>query len=124
MGRFPVLVGLDALNEDQLVRVLIEPKNSIVSQFKKLFSLDGVELDISDDALHAIANIASKDKTGARGLRSVIEKSLLKLQFKLPKLAREGLKSVHITKEFIEDEVDPILVFDDSIGKVSKNLNE
>ena len=124
MGRFPVLVGLDALNEDQLVRVLTEPKNSIVSQFKKLFSLDGVELEIADDALHAIAKIASKDKTGARGLRSVIEKSLLKLQFKLPKLAREGLKSVHITKEFIEDEVDPILVFDDSIGKVSKNLNE
>ena len=124
MGRFPVLVGLDALGEDELVRVLTEPKNSIVSQFKKLFSLDGVELEIADDALHAIAKIASKDKTGARGLRSVIEKSLLKLQFKLPKLAREGLKSVHITKEFIEDEVDPILVFDDSIGKVSKNLNE
>ena len=124
MGRFPVLVGLDALNEEQLVRVLTEPKNSIVSQFKKLFSLDGVELEIADDALHAIAKIASKDKTGARGLRSVIEKSLLKLQFKLPKLAREGLKSVHITKEFIEEEVDPILVFDDSIGKVSKNLNE
>lgn len=124
MGRFPVLVGLDALNEDQLVRVLTEPKNSIVSQFKKLFSLDGVELEIADDALHAIAKIASKDKTGARGLRSVIEKSLLKLQFKLPRLAKQGLKSVHITKDFIEDNVDPILVFDESIGKVSKNLNE
>ena len=124
MGRFPVLVGLDPLTEDQLVRVLTEPKNSIVSQFKKLFTLDGVELELADDALHAIAKIASKDKTGARGLRSVIEKSLLKLQFKLPKLAREGLKSVHITKDFIENGSDPILVFDDSIGKVSKNLNE
>lgn len=124
MGRFPVLVGLDALGEDELVRVLTEPKNSIVSQFYKLFALDGVELDISDDALKEIAKIASKDKTGARGLRSVIEKSLLKLQFKLPKLAREGLKKVHITKEFIEQGADPILVFDDSIGKVSKNLNE
>ena len=124
MGRFPVLVGLDALGEEELVRILTEPKNSIVSQFKKLFSLDGVELELADDALHAIASIASKDKTGARGLRSVIEKSLLKLQFKLPKLAREGLKQVHITKEFIENRSDPILVFDDSIGKVSKNLNE
>jgi len=124
MGRFPVLVGLDALGEAELVRILTEPKNSIVSQFKKLFSLDGVELELADDALHAIASIASKDKTGARGLRSVIEKSLLKLQFKLPKLAREGLKQVHITKEFIENRSDPILVFDDSIGKVSKNLNE
>jgi len=103
---------------------LTEPKNSIVSQFKKLFSLDGVELELADDALHAIAKMASKDKTGARGLRTVIEKSLLKLQFKLPKLAREGLKSVHITKDFIENGSDPILVFDDSIGKVSKNLNE
>ena len=124
MGRFPVLVGLDALGEDELVRVLTEPKNSIVSQFYKLFALDGVELDISDDALKEIAKTASKDKTGARGLRSVIEKSLLKLQFKLPKLAREGLKKVHITKEFIEQGADPILVFDDSIGKVSKNINE
>ena len=124
MGRFPVLVGLDALKEEELVRVLTEPKNSIVSQFKKLFSLDGVELEISDDALLAVARIASNDKTGARGLRTVIEKSLLKLQFKLPKLAREGLKSVHITKEFIEGEIDPILVFDDNIAKVSKNLNE
>ena len=124
MGRFPVLVGLDALGEDELVRILTEPKNSIVSQFKKLFSLDGVELEISDDALHAIAKVASNDKTGARGLRSVIEKSLLKLQFKLPKLAREGLNKVHITKEFIEQGTDPILVFDDSVGKVSKNINE
>ena len=73
MGRFPVLVGLDALGEDELVRVLTEPKNSIVSQFYKLFALDGVELDISDDALKEIAKTASKDKTGARGLRSVIE---------------------------------------------------
>lgn len=113
MGRFPVVVGLDPLSDSELVRILTEPKNSIVSQFKKLFKLDDVDLDISDEALKAIAEIASKDKTGARGLRSVIEKSLLKLQFKLPKLAREGLKSVHITQEFIQDGADPILVFDE-----------
>ena len=124
MGRFPVLVGLDPLNEDQLVRILTEPRNSIIAQFKKLFALDDVELDIADGALQAIAKIASENKTGARGLRTVIEKSLLKLQFKLPKLAREGLKQVHITKEFIEGDIDPILVFDDNIAKVSKNLNE
>ena len=124
MGRFPVLVGLDPLNEDQLVRILTEPRNSITAQFKKLFALDDVELDIADGALQAIAKIASENKTGARGLRTVIEKSLLKLQFKLPKLAREGLKQVHITKEFIEGDIDPILVFDDNIAKVSNNLNE
>lgn len=123
MGRFPVLVGLDPLNEDQLVRVLTEPRNNIVAQFKKLFSLDGVELDIKQDALHAIAKIASENKTGARGLRTVIEKSLLKLQFKLPKLAREGLKKVVITGEFINQEAEPMLVFDESVRK-TKNINE
>lgn len=123
MGRFPVLVGLDPLNDEQLVRVLTEPKNNIVAQFKKLFNLDGVELEIKEDALSAIAKEASENKTGARGLRTVIEKSLLKLQFKLPKLAREGLKSVHITGEFISNGADPILVFDESVRK-TQNINE
>lgn len=123
MGRFPVLVGLDPLTEEQLVRVLTEPKNSIAAQFKKLFSLDDVELEITDDALTAIAKAATENKTGARGLRTVIEKSLLKLQFKLPKLSREGLKSVHITGEFISNNADPILVFDESMRK-TQNINE
>ena len=123
MGRFPVLVGLDPLTEEQLVRVLIEPKNSIAAQFKKLFALDDVELEITDDALTAIAKAATENKTGARGLRTVIEKSLLKLQFKLPKLSREGLKSVHITGEFISNNADPILVFDESMRK-TQNINE
>lgn len=120
MGRFPILVGLDPLTEDQLVQVLTEPKNSIVSQFKKLFALDGVELEITDDALVSIAKQASDNETGARGLRSVIEKSLLKLQFKLPKLAKKGLKSVHINSDFITKGVDPILVFDEET-KVKQN---
>ena len=123
MGRFPVLVGLDPLTAEQLVRVLTEPKNSIVAQFKKLFALDDVELEINNDALNAIATAATENKTGARGLRTVIEKSLLKLQFKLPKLSREGLKSVHITGEFISNNADPILVFDESMRK-TQNINE
>lgn len=120
MGRFPILVGLDPLSKEQLVQVLTEPKNNIVAQFKKLFSLDGVELEISDDALEAIAKQASDNQTGARGLRSVIEKSLLKLQFKLPKLAKKGLKSVHINSDFITKDVEPILVFDEKT-KVKQN---
>jgi len=112
MGRFPIVVGLDELTEEELVRILIEPRNSIVAQFKKLFSLDGVELEMGDETLSAIAKIAHEDTTGARGLRSVIEKSLLKLQFTLPKLAKAGLEKVIITKEFINAEVDtPILVY-------------
>ena len=112
MGRFPIVVGLDELTEEELVRILVEPKNSIVAQFKKLFSLDNVELEMGEDTLSAIAKIAHEDTTGARGLRSVIEKSLLKLQFTLPKLAKDGLEKVIITKEFINAEVDtPILVY-------------
>ena len=113
MGRFPIIVGLDALTENQLVQVLTEPKNSIVAQFKKLFKLDGVELIISDSALNQIARKATTDETGARGLRSVIEKSLLQIQFKLPKLANQGLRSVHITDKFILGNEEPILVFNE-----------
>ena len=113
MGRFPIIVGLDPLTVDQLVQVLTEPKNSIIAQFKKLFALDGVELAISIAALQQIANKANTDETGARGLRSVIEKSLLKLQFKLPRLSEEGLTSVRITDEFILGNEEPILVFDE-----------
>lgn len=118
MGRFPIIVGLDELTEEELVRILVEPKNSIVSQFKKLFSLDGVELEVGDEALNAIAKIAHEDTTGARGLRSVIEKSLLKTQFTLPKLAKQGLVKVIITKEFISGETDkPILVYAEEVAK-------
>ena len=117
MGRFPIIVGLDKLTEEELVRILVEPKNSIISQFKKLFSLDGVELEVGDEALKAIAKVASEDTTGARGLRSVIEKSLLRLQFTLPKLAKEGLAKVIITKDFINGKENAMLVFDDKDTK-------
>ena len=118
MGRFPIIVGLDELTEEELVRILVEPKNSIISQFKKLFSLDNVELEVGDEALTAIAKMAHEDTTGARGLRSVIEKSLLKTQFTLPKLAKQGLVKVIITKEFISGETDkPILVYAEEVAK-------
>jgi ATP-dependent Clp protease ATP-binding subunit ClpX len=129
MGRFPIIVGLDKLTEDELVRILIEPKNSIISQFKKLFSLDNVELEVGDEALISIAKVANEDTTGARGLRSVIEKSLLQLQFTLPKLAKEGLAKVIITKDFIDGKEKPILVFDEKDTKdenkdVEQSINE
>ena len=120
MGRFPIIVGLDSLTKSQLVQVLTEPKNSIVAQFEKLFRLDGVELIISDSALDCIAEKATTDETGARGLRSVIEKSLLQIQFKLPKLAKQGLRSVHITDEFILGNKEPMLVFNEE-EKVKQN---
>ena len=123
-GRFPILVGIDNLTKEELIRILTEPKNSLVAQFKKIFKLDGVELNINKDALEEIAEIATKNKTGARGLRSVLEKSLLKLQFKLPKLSKNaGLVSVEITGDFIKNQTDPILVFKEKKGK-TKSVNE
>ena len=122
MGRFPVLVGLDNLTKEELIRILTEPKNSIVAQFKKIFKLDGVELNLSKNALHEIATQADKNKTGARGLRSVLEKALLKIQFTLPKLAKQGLVSIEITEDFIKTGKDPILVFKEK-GK-TKSINE
>ena len=124
MGRFPILVGIDSLTKEELVRILTEPKNSIIAQFKKIFKLDGVELNVSKDALEEIAEIATNNKTGARGLRSVLEKSLLKLQFKLPKLSKNaGLVSVEINGDFIKNGKDPILVFKEKKGK-TKSINE
>src|SRR5690606_18339606 len=71
IGRLPIVVALDALDEDALVRILVEPRNALVKQFKKFFELDGVDLEFTDDALRAVARKAMERKTGARGLRSI-----------------------------------------------------
>jgi ATP-dependent Clp protease ATP-binding subunit ClpX len=109
MGRFPIIVGLDPLNKEQLIQILTEPKNNLVSQYKHLFKLDDVDLEFSDDALEEIAEQAIENKTGARGLRSVIEKALLKLQFKLPSLAKDGVDTIMITRDFIKTGVHPVM---------------
>ena len=84
MGRVPVVVSLDALDEDTLVRILQEPKNSIIKQYKKLFELDGVQLEFKDDAVKEIAHLSMERKTGARGLRSVMEKAMQDLMYTIP----------------------------------------
>lgn len=98
VGRLPVVVALDELTEDQLVHVLTKPKNAVVKQFIKLFKLDDVELEFEDSALLAIAKQAKERKTGARGLRSVIESRLNKCQFDLPDLREEGVVKVVVTE--------------------------
>lgn len=124
MGRFPILVGINDLTEIELSRILTEPKNNLTAQFKKIFKLDGVDLNFTEDAITEISKMAKTNKTGARGLRSVLEKSLLKLQFKLPKLSKNaGLTSVEITGDFIKNKSDPILVFKDVVEE-TKNINE
>lgn len=110
VGRLPVMTHLEELTEDQLVTVLTEPKNALVKQFKKIFNLEGIELFFEEDALRAIANQAITRKTGARGLRSVIEKKLIKVQYELPELREQGATKVVVSRRVIEGEEEPEIV--------------
>ena len=99
VGRLPVIVTLENLDEEALVRIIREPKNSLAKQYKKLFSLDGIELEFEDEAYRAIAHLAIERETGARGLRSIIEGLMMKPMFDLPSL--EGAKRVIVTAGFV-----------------------
>lgn len=100
VGRLPVITALEGLDEEALVRILTEPKNSLVQQYKKLFQLDQVELCFTDEALHAVAHQTLERRTGARGLRSIMEGSLQKLMFEVP--SDYEIEKVTITKETVE----------------------
>ncbi len=106
VGRLPVIVGLDGLDADALVRILREPKNSLTKQYAKLLELDGVELVFDDDALRAIAERAIERGTGARGLRSIIEETMTELMFEIP--SRPEIKRVTITKAAVEGTAKPV----------------
>ncbi len=100
IGRLPIVATLDPLEEEALVRILVEPKNSLVKQYKKLFHLDGVDLNFTVEAMKAIAKQAMERKTGARGLRSIIESLMLDLMFEIP--SRPGLKKCIIDRSHVE----------------------
>lgn len=108
IGRLPVVSAVHSLEEDDLVRILTEPKNALARQYQKFFSLDGVELVFADDALSAIAAKAMQRGTGARGLRSIIEAALLDVMFDLP--SRADVRKCVITRETIEKGIPPTLV--------------
>ncbi len=108
VGRLPIVVALDALDEEALVRILIEPKNALVRQFKKFFELDGVELEFGEDALREVAQMAMARKTGARGLRSIIEDILLDTMYDLP--SESDVKRCVITKEVVLGKEKPRLI--------------
>jgi len=110
IGRLPVTALLDELDEDALVRILTEPKNALTKQYKKLFELEGVELNFRDNALDAIAKKAIKRKSGARGLRSIVEHTLLDLMYELPSMA--GLKKVVIDENVIKGNAKPIYIYE------------
>lgn len=109
VGRLPVVATLGELTDDALVRILVEPKNALVKQYQKLFAMDGVELEIRPSALQAIARKALARKIGARGLRSIMEQSLIDTMFELPTL--DGVAKVVLDEHTIEDEAKPLLVY-------------
>ena len=112
VGRLPITVTLDLLNKDALVRILTDTKSAICKQYKKLFELDGVELEFDKDALYAIAEEAMERKTGARGLRSIIEKATLDLMYEIP--SDDRVAKCVITKEVITDGAQPEITYSDN----------
>ncbi|MBX3624388.1 MAG: ATP-dependent Clp protease ATP-binding subunit ClpX [Rhizobacter sp.] len=109
VGRLPVVATLGELTEDALVQILTEPKNALVKQYQKLFAMDGVELEIRPSALSAISKKALARKTGARGLRSIMELSLIDTMFELPTL--DGVAKVVLDEHTIEENAKPLLVY-------------
>ena len=103
MGRIPVVAALDTLTADDLVHIMTDPEDSIEKEYKAIFALDRVELEFTPESRVAIANLSIAKKTGARGIRSIIEKVLLDIQFNLPELVQEGLSKVIITEQSVED---------------------
>ena len=108
VGRLPVMVTLDELDTETLVRIIIEPKNALLKQYKKLFSMDNVELEIEDDAMVKIAEKAIERKTGARGLRSIMEGLMTDVMFEIP--SRQDVRKCVITKDSVDGAAQPALV--------------
>ena len=129
VGRIPLIVSLSALDEDALVRILKEPKNALTKQYKKLFAMDGVELEFDDDALRAIAELAEKRSTGARGLRAITEGIMTGLMYDIPDI--KNLKTVRITRDVIENGAQPVKEYaevsesaGDTEGQSGKKIKE
>jgi ATP-dependent Clp protease ATP-binding subunit ClpX len=110
LGRLPVIATLGELNEAALIRILKEPKNAIIKQFKKLLEMEGVNLRLTDSALSAIAKEAMKRKSGARGLRAILETSMIDIMFELPSM--ENVKECVIGEDVVVNKEDPILLFE------------
>jgi len=112
VGRIPVRAALKELTREQLIQVLTQPRNAVTKQFIKMFGLEKIELEFTDDALKEIAKITIKDKTGARGLRSIIENRLLELQYNLPDHRESGVTKIVVNGEFIKGDADPIMLYE------------
>ncbi|NYJ02481.1 ATP-dependent Clp protease ATP-binding subunit ClpX [Nocardioides thalensis] len=115
IGRLPLIASVSKLDREALVQILTEPRNALVKQYKKLFELDGVELEFTDDAIEAIADKAMERGTGARGLRAIIEEVLLHVMYDVP--SRGDVEKVIVTREVVDDDVAPELVLRESKPK-------
>lgn len=124
VGRLPVIATLQELDEDTLIQILTEPKNALLKQFQKLFAMEGAELEIRPAALRAIARKAVKRKTGARGLRSILESALLDTMYELP--TQGNIKRVVLDEATIESQSQPLLVYGDEKEqtKAERNLRD
>jgi ATP-dependent Clp protease ATP-binding subunit ClpX len=111
VGRLPVLATLTDLDEDALIEILTKPKNALIKQYQKLFEMENVALEFSDDALSAVAKKAIERKTGARGLRSILEDILLDSMFEVP--GTQGLTEIVINKEVVDSDSKPLLIYED-----------
>ncbi len=110
LGRLPVIASLDELNEDSLIRILKEPKNALIKQFQQLMKIEGVNLRLTDSALSAIAKEALKRKSGARGLRSIMESCMIEIMYEIPSM--ENVKECVIGEDTVLNKEDPILLFE------------
>lgn len=115
IGRVPVVVSLHELDEPTLLRILKEPKNALVKQYQRLFELDDVEITFDEEALKAVAHMAIERKTGARGLRSILENSMLDIMYEIP--SRDDIVSVRVTKEAIVDKKMPVMLLKDGTAE-------
>lgn len=111
VGRLPAIVTLEELSKEALVRIITEPRNALLKQYKKLFAMDEVELEIEDEAIERVAEKALERKTGARGLRGILEKAMTDIMYEIP--SREDVNKCIITKETIDQEVEPTLMLVD-----------
>jgi ATP-dependent Clp protease ATP-binding subunit ClpX len=120
VGRFSMITNIDPLSEEQLIRILTEPKNAILKQTKYLFGLDDIEIEFTKDARRAIAQKAKALGTNARGLKNVVDTVVLPYQFDSEEMRRKGVQRLQITKEVVDKGADPVLVFKKANGTSKK----
>ena len=111
VGRLPVVATLDELDEVALIQILTEPKNALLKQYQRMFSMEGVELEVRPEGLHAVAARALARRTGARGLRSILEQALLETMFDLPSMS--NVRKVVVDEGTITGDQKPLLIYSD-----------